>query len=484
MKKSIVKNYLYNVTLTILNVIFPIITFPYISRVLGVAGVGKVNFATSIVNYFILLASLGIPVYGIREISKVRDNKKRSSLVFSEIYTINFISTVIFTFIYYSMILISPSFEGQRILLSIMGLLVVFNLFNIDWLYQGFEDYKYITIRSLLFKIASIIAMFLLVKNREDYITYAFITVVALAGSNVLNILRANIYVKFSIKDINLKRHLKQVMIIFFMGVSINIYNNLDATMLGFMAGDKAVGYYAAATKINRMVINIVTSLGVVLLPRLSYYIENKQIEEFNVVIKKSVNFIFFIGLPACTGLFLLAPNIIEIFSGNEFIPAIITMKINIPVILFVAISNITSLQILLPQKKEKEVAIAVSIAALTNFVSNLFLIPIMNENGAALASTIAELVGMLIQIYYCKQLILDAILDFNKIKYVIGCLLIVITVNIIKIFISNSIALILTSIIFGGLIYLMMMILFKDELTILILGKLKLKNKLKIIQT
>lgn len=478
MKKSIFKNYLYNVSLTILNIIFPIITFPYISRVLGAAGVGKVNFATSIVNYFLLLASLGIPVYGIREISKVRDNRKDASKVYSEIYSINLLSTILFSTIYYSMILLVPYFKEQRLLFVVMGLLVILNLFNIDWLYQGFEDYKYITIRSLVFKLASIVAMFLLVKGRSDYVIYAAITVIALGGANIVNIFRAKRYVNFTIKGINLKRHYKQVLIIFFMGVAINVYNNLDSTMLGFISGDESVGYYSAATKINRMVINVVTSLGVVLLPRLSYYIESKEIEEFNKIIKKSINFIFFIGLPACTGLYLLAPSIIRIFSGEEFIPAITTMRINIPVILFVAIANITSVQILLPLKREKEVAIAVSFAAVLNFCMNFVMIHTMKENGAALASTLAEFIGMSIQIFYCRSYISKDIFTLDKFKYILGSILIIAIVTIVKIFVMNDFILIIISIIMGGIGYFILMLLLKDEFISMILKKINIIGK------
>lgn len=480
MKKSIFKNYLYNVSLTILNIIFPIITFPYISRVLGAAGVGKVNFAFSVVNYFLLLASLGIPVYGVREISKVRDSRKEASKVFSEIYSINLISTIIFSSIYYSIIFFAPYFDGKRVLFNIVGLLVVLNLFNIDWLYQGFEDYRYITIRSVAFKISSIILMFILVKGINDYIIYSAITVIALGGSNAVNIFRAKRYVSYTLKGISLKRHYKQVLIIFFMGIAINIYNNLDSTMLGILANDESVAYYTAATKINRMIINVITSLGVVLLPRLSYYIENNKIDKFNEIIKKSIDFIFFIGIPACAGLYLLAPSIIRIFSGKEFVPAITTMRINIPIVLIVAIANITSLQILLPLRKEKQVAISVSIAAIINFLMNLLLIPSMRENGAALASTMGELIGMIIQILYCRQFALKGIFSREGFKYLIGSIAIIIIVLIMKTFVVNDLLLILLAIPISSIAYILIMLILKDEFINTIIEKIK-QNKCNI---
>lgn len=477
MGKSILKNYIYNTVLTILNIIFPIITFPYISRVLGVDGVGKINFSMSIVNYFVLLASLGIPVYGIREISKVRDDREKVSKVYSEIYTINLISTVVFSVLYYVIIFNSNSFNNEIGLFSIMGLLVILNLFNIDWLYQGFEDYKYIAIRSIVFKVISIVAMFILVKRADDYIIYGFISVIALAGANIINIFRSKRYVDYKIRGINIARHYKQVLIIFFMGAAINIYNNLDSSMLGLITGDASVGYYSAATKINRMVINIITSLGVVLLPRLSNYIEKENYEEFNKIIGKSTQFIFFIGIPACVGLYILAPNIIWLFSGNEFMPAVSTMRINIPVIFLVALANITSLQILLPLKKEKQVAIAVGIAAITNFALNLVIIPKWGANGAAFTSTMAELIGLSIQLYFCKKYINIKIFAVNNLKYLFASVSIVVIVSMLKMFITSDFLLLLASGVICAGAYVGIMILIKDEFMELTLRKFKLKK-------
>lgn len=472
MGKSIVKNYIYNLLLTILNIIFPLITFPYISRILGATGVGKINFANSLVNYFVLFAALGIPVYAVREISKVRESRKEASKVFSEIFIINFVSTTIFSIVYYTTIFFLPYFEEDLLLYSIMGLLIIFNYIGIDWLYQGFEDYKYITIRSLIMKSLSIVAIFFLVSNKSDYVMYGLISVIAISGSNVLNIFRVKKYVEFTIKDLRFKRHFKQVLFIFFMGVSINIYNNLDSTMLGFMSGDVYVGYYSVAIKINRIALTIVTSLGVVLLPRLSYYIEKKNYEAYNEIIKKSIDFIFVIALPMCTGLILLAPSIINVFSGSEFANAIPTMIINVPLILFGAITNLTSLQILLPLKKEKENAISVTVAALSNFSLNLILIPSMQANGAALASTLAYLVDLCVQLYFCKKYMGIKLLRRKHLIYAAGCLLITGIVLGLKIVIKNDFLLVFVSAAISSMVYFIWIFLLDRDMAKLVLKK------------
>ena len=475
MKKSLVKNYLYNVSLALLNILFPLITFPYIARVLGAEGVGKINYANSIVNYFLLLASLGIPVYGVREIAKVRNNRKKVSTVFSEIFTINLCSTILFTVIYYVMILNSPLFMKEKILFSVIGILLVLNIFNLDWLYQGFEEYRYITIRSVIFKVLSIIVMFMLIKGKGDYVNYALITVIALSGANILNGIKCRKYVDYSLKNINLKRHFKPVVIIFFMGLAINIYNNLDSTMLGLISGNESVGYYTAAVKINRMVINVVTSLGVVLLPRLSYYIEQNQFDEFKKIIVRSINFIYLIGLPSCVGLYMLAPSIIRLFSGSEFIPAIDTMRISIPIILFVSIANITSVQILLPLKKEKQVMMSVIFAALINLALNYILIPLYKQNGAAAASVVAECLCMVIQIWYCRKLLNHNLFGKDKIKYFVGAGTVLILLYGLNKIIFNDVILVVVSICACSIAYFIVMLFTKEETTLFLLRKFKL---------
>lgn len=477
MNKSITKNFIYNVTLTVLTIIFPIITYPYVTRVLGPDGLGKVNFAISVVSYFALLAALGIPTYGIREIAKCRDDKEKLSKTFSEIFLINTISTIIFGVIYFVIILFTGYFAQERILFIVMGLTIIFNLINVDWLFQGFEEYKFITIRSIIFKVISIIIMFLTVKTKSDYIVYGAIGIIAVSGSSIVNIFHSRKFVKFTLKDLSLKRHMKYIMAIFFMSVSINIYTNLDTTMLGFISSKEEVGFYSAAMKINRMVISVITSLGAVLLPRLSYYIERNEMDKFNEITKKSIRFVFLVAFPACVGLFILAPEIILAFSGNDYLASIPMMRINIPVILFVAIANITSMQILLPLGKEKTIATIVAISAVVNLMSNLIMIPLFQGRGAAFSSALAEFVGVALQIIVCKEYILKPIFDKANLKYILGSIVVaaisLVTTHVFK----NDFIVIIVSVVVAGLAYLGIMLLLKDEMVDLILCKLKLKN-------
>ncbi|MFT9077538.1 polysaccharide biosynthesis C-terminal domain-containing protein, partial [Ethanoligenens sp.] len=306
-------------------------------------------------------------------------------------------------------------------LYSVIGLSVVLNLFNVDWMYKGFENYAYITKRSIAFKLISLATLFLLVHKASDYITYGFVQVIALSGSNIVNVFTAKKYVHLYFKGLNLRKHLRSIFVLFSSVVVINVYTNMDSTMLGIISGQKYVGYYAAANKINGVIIGIVTSLGVVLYPRLSYYIKHDLHREFNLLILKSVHMVIMVSIPACVGLFILAPQVINILSGTGFTPAITTMRIQILIILFVGISNLTGIQILLPLGKERDFLVSVLSGACLDFLLNLFLIPHFQQNGAALSSTIAELFVAIVQIYYTRRYIKGKILNMRNVHYIIA---------------------------------------------------------------
>lgn len=473
--KSILKNFIYNILLTLLNLLFPIITFPYISRVLGAEGVGKVTFVTSIVNYFLIFATLGIPNYGVREIAKNSNDKKEVSKIFSEILVINIISSLASCILYFLMILSLGFFKQERILYVVVGLSLVLNVFSIDWMYRGLENYKYITRRSIIFKMLSIVLLFVLVRAKQDYVKYAIISVIALSGANIVNVLTSRKYIDFSFKNLNLTRHLKSIFILLSTEVAINIYVNLDSTMVGIISGNKHLGYYTAAIKINKIIATMVTSLGIVLMPRLSYYIKQGMKEEFEKLITKSVQYILFIGLPAVVGLFILSPQIVRLFSGNEFTPAILAMRITTPIVLFLGISNLTGIQLLIPLGKEKKLFYAVIIAAIVNFTLNLILIPMFQQNGAAISTTIVEIVVALIQLYFVREYMRGKIINKYNLRYIIGCALMGASVYLIQLLHFGDLTTLFISVLIGAAIYLVYNIIIRENILIEILHRFKI---------
>jgi O-antigen/teichoic acid export membrane protein len=407
--KSIIRNYFYNSGLNILNMIFPIISFPYISRILGVEGLGEASFILIFSGYFITLAALGIPIYGIREVAKIKDNKKELNKLFSELFLLNFISMIIFSFIYLLIVYNFSYFEDNIILYLLIGINIIFSFFQIDWLFQGLEDYRIITIRSFIAKLLAFILMLLFVNNKGDVDIYLITNIVAVTGANLFNIFYSRKYINITFQNLNFKRHFESIIYFFSTRIMGTIYTVLDTIILGLLVGNFYVGLYIAAIKLNRTVTSITTSLSAVLLPRSSQYLEDGKDKEYKDVTVKSLYFIILLSSSIALFLFLFAGDIMFLFAGAAFNDAVLTMRILTIIIITVSLSNFTGVQILYPNKKEKVVAKSIAIGAIINLILNLILIPIYKHNGAAIATVIAELAILYYQYTYIKKTF-----DFN----------------------------------------------------------------------
>ena len=396
---SIKKNFIMNALLTMSSFIFPLITFPYVSRILSPEGTGKVSFANSVIAYFALFAQLGIPTYGIRACAKVRDNKEKLSRTVQEIFIINMVMTVI-TYIAFGITLACvPRLQTERPLFLIMSTTLLFNAVGLDWLYRGLEKYTYITVRSILFKFIALLAMFALIHQKSDYVIYGGISIFAASASNICNLVNVHRYIQIRpVGKYQFRRHLKPVMIFFAMSCATTIYTNLDTVMLGFIKTDIDVGYYNAAVKIKSVLLGIVTSLGTVLLPRASYYIEHHEMEEFRRITKKAINFVFLIAVPL-TGYFILyAKEGILFLSGDEYMLAVIPMQIIMPTIIFIGLTNIMGIQMLVPMGCEKIVLYSEIAGAVVDLALNTLLIPRLASAGAAIGTLVAEGVVWIVQ--------------------------------------------------------------------------------------
>ena len=312
--KSLKINFIFNVALSLTSLIFPLITFPYVSRILQPAGLGKVSFATSVVSYFSIFAQLGIPTYGIRACSKVKDSKENLTKTVIEIMLINFVTVCIsYVALVISLACVDKFFE-YRTLISIVSCSILLNAIGVEWLYKALEQYSYITIRSIIFKIVAIVLMFLLVKNQDDYNIYGVISIFAASASNVLNFINLKKYIKIkrtTLRYLSLRKHLKPILVFFLMSVATTMYTQLDTVMLGFMKDDTVVGYYNVATKIKSVLCGIVSAFGAVVLPRASYFIEKKMIKEFRDVTNKAVEFITFFQSQYVFFLYLMHKNLL-----------------------------------------------------------------------------------------------------------------------------------------------------------------------------
>ena len=261
-----------NAILTMSSFIFPLLTFPYVTRILTPVGTGRVAFATSLVSYFNMFAQLGIPTYGIRECAKVRDSKIELTRTVHELLFINLMMAVLAYILLALALIFVPRLQADRTLYVIVSLTIVLQAIGLEWLYKALEQYTYIMVRSIVFKFIALVCMFALIHEQKDYVIYGAITILAASASNVLNLINVHKYIGLKpVGGYRPLRHMKAVMVFFAMACATTIYTNLDTIMLGFMTSDAETGYYDAAVKIKRILVSVVTSLGTVLLPRVSY---------------------------------------------------------------------------------------------------------------------------------------------------------------------------------------------------------------------
>ncbi|WP_286049183.1 flippase [Faecalibaculum rodentium] len=405
--KSISLNFIMNFLLTASSILFPLITFPYVSRVLGPTGTGAVAMGTSLVSYFTMVAMLGVPTYGIRACAQVRDDKKRLSKTVQELLIINLIMALVSYIAFFILLWLVPAFREESTLYTICSAAIILNVIGVNWVYQALEEYSYITFVSVLFKALGLGLMFLLVRNAGDVLWFGFVTVVSSFGSAVFNFLRLRKLIDLHpCGHWNFRRHLYPIFTFFFMSVATTVYTNLDTVMLGVMKNNEVVGYYNAAIKIKTILVTLVTSLGTVLLPRLSYYYEQGKEKEFLSLVSKAFSFVLLFSIPCCIYFSVYAKPVVEFLSGPGYLPAVAPMIILMPTILFIGLSNITGIQVLVPTGRETLVLRSVILGAVVDFLLNLILIPLLGASGAAIGTLCAEFAVTLLQFWYLRKLL------------------------------------------------------------------------------
>ncbi|WP_294431193.1 flippase [uncultured Treponema sp.] len=390
-EKSLKLNAVLNITKQCMNLLFPLITFPYSSRILNADGIGKVNFALSIVSYFTLLAGLGIGSYATREAAKIRDNKILLAKFTKEIFTINFTTTFISYLLFFIALFAVPRFSDYRVLLCICSSTILFGTLGFEWLYNAKEEYVYTTVRGICFQVLSLILLFTLVKTKDDYVKYASINVISSAGSNILNFINLRKLVDFKVKaKKEIKKHFRPILILFASAVAVSLYNELDKTMIGFLANDEQVGFYSASTKITKLVIALITAILTVISPRLSNYAENNK-EKFFELLEKTFNIILMLSLPFMFGLIVMARPLTLLFCGENFEPSVRIMQVMSVIIFMIPLATFCSSQVFIPLRKDKYTFYPVCVGAVVNAIFNVFLILKFGGFGAGIATIIAE---------------------------------------------------------------------------------------------
>jgi O-antigen/teichoic acid export membrane protein len=422
--------------------------------VLLVEGSGKVAFATSVVTYFTMFASLGIPTYGVRACAIVRDNKEKLSKTVQELLIISGGTTLLTYIVFGISLFVIPEFAQERTLLLIVGLGIGLNTIGVQWLYNALEQYSYITTCSILFKVIGMILMFLLVKESSDYQIYGGVYVIASFGSYVLNFICLRKFVTFQkTGTYQFKQHLKHIMVFFAMSAGASIYLNLDVVMLRFLQSNEAVGYYNAGIKVKTVLVTCVTSLGTVLLPRLSYYIETADKKAFQLMVGKAFRFVFVAASAVTVYFSIFARESILLLSGEAFLPAVGPMMILMPTVLLIGLSNVTGIQILTPNGREREVMYSIWGGAILDFVLNLIVIPKFSANGAALSTLLAEGMVLLLQCWFLRDVLWSYIRQVQCWKIVIALAVASVMTIPVKIWIDSGVfvTLLVSAIVFFG---------------------------------
>lgn len=477
-KKSLVLNAALNGLRNILNLIFPLITFPYVTRVLSVSGIGEYNFANSIVSYFLLLAGLGVSKYGVREGAKYRDDIEKESKFVSEVFTINMIATILAYILLAVVIVFSDQVNRYAITVIIFSLQIFFTTIGVEWLFSMYEEYAYITIRSIIFKIISVVLLFLFVRDKNDVGIYAAITVFSSVGSNILNYIRARkmVHIRFRFR-FDWNKHLKSIMILFASSIAIQIYVNSGITILGFMKDTYTVGLYSVSSKIYTIVKNGLAAILIVTIPRLSMLWGKNLVREYKTLFKDIFNGLLLVMFPSMVGLIMLSKQVVLIISGEEYISAVSSLRILCLALICSIISWIFNDGVLIPTKREKYALYSTIISAILNIIASFLLIGRWGQDAAALAVLIAEAAGMIMNIYWSRDIIkLKDILE-THFGAIIGCIIIIVECALVNRYISGNIVSTIVAIIVSVLTYPIMLIIFKDRFSQTFLNRLKFRQ-------
>lgn len=474
-QKSLKKNAAYNFVKAFMNLAFPLISFPYASRVLMPSGIGKVNFINSFIDYFVLLAGLGIGSYATREAARIRDNKNLLNTFSSQILTINAISTIISYAILAITFLLTPKLREYKVLLVICSTKILFSATGVTWLYAAEEEYRYITIRSAIFQAFSLIFLFTFVRKPEDYTLYAMMGVISNVGSNICNFLYARKFISIRLTlKINLKKHFRSIMIFFGESCASKIHSALDSVMLGFMLNDMSVGYYSAAQKIKVLVTQMITSITGTLTPRSSWYLEQNDKKGYQQMVQKAGNVACFFSIPAAIGIMAIARPLIMFFSGEAYLPALPSMLILAPSVVTGSISSFLFNVILTPNRLEKYSLQAQIIGSSLNILLNAIFIPFWGVFGASLSTMIVELTIMVVMMIHARKYLKGSKIFSSFLQALVGSLFMAVVVGLAIQLFESAFLQILAGILTGSLTYAVVMILLRNQSALMVLSMLK----------
>lgn len=421
--KSIGYNYIMNMIGQGTVYLLPFIVNPYVSNILGPEGMGKVSFVTAVLSYFTMFALLGAPTYGIREVSKIKDNRKMLSKTVYEIFALNIFSGIIVYIFFFVYIMIFKQMSEYKIMMTAMCPMIALNIIGLEWMYKGLEKFSTIAVRNCVTKFIIIIIIFMCVKSNEDIVLYGVLTIFATYGVSIWNFCGKNKYVRLKeVNKLDLKRHMIPLLIFFSMTVATTIYTNLDMVMLGIMRNDYEAGIYDAAAKIKIVAVAAASSLGAVLLPRVTSLVNEGDLAGFRRLSGKALSLIAIFSASLAVYMGVTADNLIGLFSGDSFGKSVVVLRILAPTVTLIGLTNIIGIQMLIPLGKEKMVLLSEIAGAVVDLIINLLLIPQYGASGAAIGTLAAEVVVLLVQIIASREYVIEILFKIQYFKISIAC--------------------------------------------------------------
>ena len=401
---SLKTNIFYSSILTTANYIFPLITYPYVSRVLGVSNIGACNFVDSIINYFLMLSTLGIGIVGIREIAKNKEDKTNLQKTFSQLFTINTISTTIAIVAVLIAMHTVPKLQENYELMWIGVLKLVFNYLLIEWFFKGIEDFKYVTNRTILVRCLYVLSVFVFVRTTNDVSIYYFLTSATIVVNAIINLIYARRLIKFKFCFSSLKDYSKSVAILGVYNVLTSMYTTFNVAYLGFVSSDTQVGYYTTSTKIHTIILMAFTAVTGVMMPRIASLLSEKKYHEYKRLIKKSILILSVCAIPCVIIIELFAPIIIQIIAGSGYEGAVLPLRIIAPLVLIIGLEQILITQSLMPMGKDKAVLMNSIIGAIIGIAANLIFVPYLASIGSAIVWLLSEIAVMSSAIFFFKR--------------------------------------------------------------------------------
>lgn len=398
------QNILYSGFLTTSLYVFQFITYPYVARVLGVTNIGICNFVQSIVQYFCLFSMLGISTLGVREIAKCNRNKDELNKTFSRLFTLNMVGTIAVLLVYLISIETVPQLAPYRKLLYIGASQILFGAFAVEWLFRGLEDFKYITIRTMAVRIAYVASIFLFVRKSDDYYIYFAIYSGMIIANGIINWKYRQRFVTFTIQPLAaVKQYIKPMFLLGSQVLLTSVYTTFNVIYLGMACGDVQVGYYTTATKIEKIILSLYSSFTLVMMPRISSKLATNDMNSVNVMLQKSVAILLAFTIPCVAFSEVFAKEIVYLVAGGGYEDAVLPMRIVLPAMLIVGMEQILIVQILMPNKNDKEVFINSIIGASCSVLLNVFFVSHLQSSGSAIVWLASETLVMLSALYFVR---------------------------------------------------------------------------------